>query len=231
MDASAQHSKAERLAVLVRDLERSRGAPAAFPRRLRWADGVIGTIRPFDRADVANDQLVGRMCAWRNTHRQAFFTQFEATLESTRYWLGEIVDNPARALFLIGDEVGHPVGHCGARDIRPDGAEIDAILRGEWLGHALLMTLAVEAVIEWLFRDLRIDRSYARVFADNARSIRLFLSLGMRVVRWESFRPLTDGGVIRYGPAGDLDHPNVRKVAHLELQRAEFRKFVPSESS
>jgi RimJ/RimL family protein N-acetyltransferase len=231
MDAGARRSEAERLAVLVRNLKRSGGAPAAAPRRLRWGDDVIGTIRPMGHAEAANDDLVARMCEWRNGHREAFFTQFEATLESTRNWLEQIVDDPGRAMFLVSDAAGRPVGHCGARDIRPDGAEIDAILRGERPGHALLMTLAVEAVIGWLFGDLRIDRSHARVFADNARSLRLFLSLGMRVVRWESFRPLTDGGVIRYGPADNPDHPDIRKVAHLELRHEDFRRIVASASS
>jgi perosamine synthetase len=228
MIAGAQRPEAERVIVLVRDLKQSGGAAAGFPRPIRWAGGVIGEIRVLNGADVTNDDLLNRLCTWRNRHRTSFFTQFEATLESTRNWLVNLVlDDPQRALFLVSDEAGRLVGHCGARHIHPDGAEIDSIMRGERLGHGLLMKLAVRAVIDWLFKDLRVHRTYARVFADNSRSMRLFLSLGMTVTRWESFRRVTQAGIVRYEPTGELNFSNGLKVAHMELLSEDFRNFVP----
>jgi RimJ/RimL family protein N-acetyltransferase len=229
LEAGEQHERTDKIAAVLRDIKRGGAVTAGLSGAIRWDDRVIGTIRPLNRADASDEALLARLATWRNRHRSAFFTQFEATAESTRTWLVKLIlDDPQRILFLVSDDADRPVGHCGARDIRPDGAEIDAILRGEPSGHRLLMMLALHATIEWLFETLRVDRIHARAFADNARAIRLYATLGMTITRWEMFQRVIGDGVVSYEPVdeeGPCDH---RKVAHLELLRGDFRQVAPT---
>ena len=153
------------------------GGVTGFSGAIRCDDASSGPSGRPTRRDASDETLLERLATWRNRQRSAFFTQFEATVESTRTWLVKLIlDDPQRILFLISDDANRRIGHCGARDIRPDGAEIDAIMRGEPSGHRLLMRLARHATIEWLFETLRVDRIHARTFADNARAIRLYAS-------------------------------------------------------
>jgi perosamine synthetase len=229
LETGEQHQRADKIAAVLRDIKRGGAVTAGLSGAIRWDDRVIGTIRPLNRADASDEALLERLATWRNRHRSAFFTQFEATVESTRTWLVKLIlDDPQRILFLVSDDANRPIGHCGARDIRPAGAEIDAIMRGEPSGHRLLMMLALYATIEWLFETLRVDRIHARAFADNARAIRLYATLGMTIIRWEMFQRVIGDGVVSYEPAdeeGPCDH---RKVAHLELLRGDFRQVAPT---
>ena len=227
MEAADERERAEAIAAVLRDIKRG-GGVTGFSGAIRCDDRVIGTIRPLNRADASDETLLERLATWRNRHRSAFFTQFEATVESTRTWLVKLIlDDPQRILFLISDDANRPIGHCGARDIRPDGAEIDAIMRGEPSGHRLLMRLALHATIEWLFETLRVDRIHARTFADNARAIRLYAKLGMTITRWEMFQRVIGNGVVSYEPADEEGPRDQRKVAHLELLRGNFRQAAP----
>jgi RimJ/RimL family protein N-acetyltransferase len=229
LETAEQRERTDKIAALLRAIKRGGGDTAGFSGAIRWDDRVIGAIRPLHRADASDEALLARLATWRNRHRSAFFTQFEATVESTRIWLVKLIlDDPQRILFLVSDDANRPIGHCGARDIQSAGAEIDAIIRGEPSGHRLLMMLALHATIEWLFETLRVDRIHARTFADNARAIRLYATLGMTITRWEMFQRVIGNGVVSYAPADEEAPGDHRKVARLELLRGDLRQVAPT---
>lgn len=220
---SPSPADAETIASAIRDLKQGSPPSSCVPGLLVWHDQIIGRLRPLRRADVEDDGLLTLLLTWRNRHRTAFYTQFEATLASTRNWLSTLVlDRPDRIMFLITDEINRPVGHCGVCNVCPDSAELDAVMRGERLGHSMLMVLAERALLKWVFDVLRVGRVHAHIFEDNISSIRLFLSVGLTISHREMFRMVMEGGVARYVPMGNTASEDGRKVAHLELLRSAF---------
>jgi len=222
MNPSSQ-ADAGTIAAAIGDLKQSGAHDDDFPLPLIWRGRIIGHFRPLGYVDANDVNLLTHLQNWRNRHRTGFFTQFEATLESTRNWLSTLIlDRPDRILFLITDETNRPIGQCGACNIHPDSAELDAVMRGERLGHPMLMVLAERALLRWIFDGLRIGRVYTRVFGDNVSTIRLFLSIGLTIGRWETFRMITEGAFTRHEPASNFESESGRKVAHLELSRDRF---------
>jgi RimJ/RimL family protein N-acetyltransferase len=196
------------------------GAAFGFPRSIPWQGCSIGELRPLTRTDADSDLLLDKLGTWRNRHRTAFFTQFEASRDSTRLWLTTIVlDRSDRVMFLVSDEESRPIGQCGLRDIGPTGAEIDAVMRGERHGHPRLMALSVAILVHLVFEELGLGLVQARTFADNTRSIRLFADLGLNVTGREIFKPVSEGNVTKYEPAGESECPGGRPVVHMELRR------------
>jgi RimJ/RimL family protein N-acetyltransferase len=195
---------------------------SGFPKRIEHNGSPVGSLRPLTRADVDDGALMQRLCDWRNRNNESFFTQSPVTLESTRHWLGTtILGAPDRVMFLICDAQGEPVGQCGVRNLCPQSAELDAVMRGERRGHGNLATFAERVLLAWLFETAGVEKIYTRIFTGNVPSMRLFVGLGMRIVRREAFAPVADGTTLRYEPA-DAGAPGAREVAYLEMLRTEF---------
>jgi RimJ/RimL family protein N-acetyltransferase len=214
---SQEGASAANAALARRIAELKTGGGAGFPRELVIRGKAVGAMRSVGFADLRDDGLITQLKQWRNQHSSSFFTQFEATAEGTRRWLADILDSADRVLFLVCDVSGEAVGQCGARNITPDTAACDAILRGEERGHPFLMTLAERALMEWLFDALGVRHLHTQVFADNFAAIRLFRSLGMTVTRMDWFKRTAEGKGTRYMPAGGETSSDCRKVAWLEM--------------
>ncbi len=213
--------------AVIRDLKYD-ASHDEFPVRLMWNDEIVGQLRPLHYIDAENDDLLVRLKNWRNQHRTAFFTQFEATVESTRNWLRTLIlDRPDRILFLITDSEYRPIGHCGACNICSESAELDAFIRGEQLGHGMLMVLAARTLLRWLFDRLGVSRAYCRVFDDNVSAIRLFQSLGLTIAGRETVSMIAEEELTRYEPASHLESESGRKVAYLELGHDRYCAIAP----
>jgi RimJ/RimL family protein N-acetyltransferase len=199
-------------------LKRGDAGAGDFPGVLVWQNRIIGRMKTLTYADANDENLLASLAAWRNNNVSSFFTQFEATVASTSKWLSDIIlATPNRIIFLIADESGRLAGWCGTSSVSPDGAELDGVIRGERGGHAMLMILAERAMLDWLFKELGVDRVYARIFSDNISSVRLFLSLGLKIVRQQDFQKVVEGNFVRYEPIlGSASGP-VRKLAYLEM--------------
>jgi len=215
---SREDASSENAPLARRIAELKTGGGAGFPRELAIRGKAVGTMRSVGSADLHDDRLITQLKQWRNQHSLSFFTQFEATAEGTRQWLADILDCADRVLFLVCDASGGAVGQCGARNIAPDTAACDAILRGEERGHPFLMTLAERALMEWLFNTLDVRHLHTQVFADNFAAIRLFRSLGMTVTRMDWFKRIAEGKGARYVPVGGETSSDCRKVAWLEME-------------
>jgi RimJ/RimL family protein N-acetyltransferase len=161
------------------------------------------------------------MSNWRNAYRESFFTQFHASVEGTRNWAHSMILNQRdRILFLVSEETGRTIGHCGVCNVSASEAEFDAIIRGERDGNPALMLAAQRVLMRWLLRDLHLKRLHARIFYSNIASMRLFKELGMTVSKVETFDAVIDSATLHYVPTGRLTDGIGKKVAYLELIRS-----------
>jgi len=112
-------------------------------------------------------------------------------------WLDGRLASAATRLWIVSDEIG-PVGQLRA-DLADGVAEISLAVaperRGQGLGSAMLRQALSAVAAAW--GDVRLR---ARVFADNAASLRMFRRCGFREVDTEG---AAGGGVIVFELAGD----------------------------
>lgn len=213
-------------------LERLKQADASdhgFPRPIVGNGGIIGQMRPLTYADANDEQLVSRLQTWRNRHRAAFFSQFEATREGTRQWLTKgILDRPDRILFLMSDAMARPIGHFGISNVCRESAELDALVRGEPRCERDFMLFAGGMLIDWTLAELGVTTLYARIFADNTLCIRVCLRLGLQICARETFRVVSEEGMVRHEPMGQLQPGDGREVVRLELTREHYLANGPA---
>lgn len=139
----------------------------------------VGLLAPINR-HLANDvAIVNSLADWRRRFKRFFFTQFEVTSARTQNWLNEIVvKDDTRILFLIKDATDKLTGHVGAANISGDSAELDNFIRGERGGDPKLMLLSGLSLIGWLYGTLKIEKIYARVIANNFRTLSVYEAAG-----------------------------------------------------
>jgi len=138
------------------------------------AIGDRGFLVPVSKVHLADESLLQRLTAWRNTNVHVYPTQFNATLESTRSWLKDrllAVDD--RMLFLVTDAKGKVFGHLGFNGCHNDEAffEIDNVVRGELEGEQGLFSAAIQALVEWARTTVAVEGFFLRVMDDNPRAI------------------------------------------------------------
>lgn len=139
---------------------------------------AIGHMVPVTQAHLADDFVIGKLTEWRNRNMGRFLTQFVATPERTRRWLGDVVlRTPGQMMFLVyaGDRL---VGHYGFKDLTRDDVLLDNAMRGEPGGHPALLTAAGRALNEWLFGTAGVRTIYGYVLADNAPALMMNRQLG-----------------------------------------------------
>jgi RimJ/RimL family protein N-acetyltransferase len=144
---------------------------------------VKGTLVSHMRMPALDDLHIRCVADWRERHKHWYPTVFPYNLAGTRAWIEkQVIANPERILFFLWTPDGELWGHLGLATFRFDDdvafCEIDAVMRGRAdLAHGL-MTPAVQALIDWAKQDIGIQRIGLRVFADNARAIKLYERLG-----------------------------------------------------
>jgi len=133
-------------------------------------------LRPIAAAD--NPRLV----AWRNSDdvRLKSFNQPPFTLEKQETWYAQYLHDPGQIRFIIEHRELGPVGCCGLTDIRREEATAAlAIYLGEPAARGRgLAREALELLIAYAWRDLRLHRITAEVFADNPAAAKLYEKAG-----------------------------------------------------
>lgn len=163
-------------------------------------DGTrIGFLACLDRT-VANDlKIISLMTSWRQYYMQYFLTQFEASNERTKAWINNIVlPSNDRLMFLIHKEDGGLVGNSGVCNIGDGYCELDNLIRGIKGGDPRLIYYCELALLNWLYRDLKMNYVNLHVFSNNLPTIRLHKSVGFQIQRSHSLSKTEKQGITSY---------------------------------
>lgn len=149
-------------------------------------DGSDCALEMMTKKLVEEPESIELLVKWREENAHAFPAQFKVTLDGTKIWCQKaVIENPERVLFWVLDKNGVKVGHIGLFRLSPDGqhVEIDNIVRGEIPSAKKIMRHAIRRMLEWQRKDLRVPKSYLRVFSDNPSAIRLYEDLGYKEIQ------------------------------------------------
>jgi RimJ/RimL family protein N-acetyltransferase len=178
--------------------------PEQLALRAQAAGGEPIRLRPLQAVDAhISPRDVTLLTQWRNQHRSAFLTDFEATDERTRRWLTTVAgpDN-SRILFMVEAAGAIPFGHVGLCNVDDTYGELDNIVRGGAAPRGAMLA-AAHALCAWARSSLGLARIGVRVMADNP-AVGFYEKLG--------FRQVKDIALAYQGAAGEgrwleLDHP------------------------
>jgi RimJ/RimL family protein N-acetyltransferase len=199
MDSNAGAFRESVLARLSRMKAGPYGGPTALIR-VPLDDSRALVLRPVAPGPGADaDRDIELITAWRNRHRESFLTWFTATSEGTRLWLEAMRQTEDRILFMIEAD-GIAFGHLGVChfDVAARSCEVDSVARG--LDDVLPggMTLALKALLNWVFGELNCAETFVRVFADNTGAVALYERCGFRLIRTVPLEPVTENAVVRW---------------------------------
>lgn len=139
---------------------------------------LCGFLRPITKDYRKKMPELGDLLAqWRNEHPEPSANAFTATAESTEKWLDEqILQRDDRILFLIENLAGEKIGHIGYAnfDFAKISGEVDAVLRGNKTVAPGIMTAALNSLLYWGIKELRLDVITLRIGPENAQAIAFF---------------------------------------------------------
>lgn len=131
---------------------------------------------------LAEDDL-DMTLAWRNREdvRGWFKHSDVITPEAHRAWFASLQQTDDALMFIVEDAVSHvPVGQVSIYGIdREVGeAEVGRFIAAPGASGKGLIREAIAALVAFAFSELGLQRVFLEVYADNARAIRLYESLG-----------------------------------------------------
>lgn len=138
--------------------------------------GELVWLRPVEKADLIGESLYDAELA----HYAGFKAPFAP--EAQERWFGKLLEQTGQSMFqFVVSPLGsrRQIGGCGLRSIdRENGnAELSIfMLRGSW-GRGL-GTDAVNALLDFGFGELRLERIYLHVFDYNTRAVRSYEKSG-----------------------------------------------------
>lgn len=185
---------------------------------------VVGRLRPIHGNFTSEE--IRLLVEWRNQNREAFFSWFTATEEGTEKWLREqILAREDRILFFIETLDRVPFGHIGLTnfDYSIKACEIDNVLRGKPGFVKKGMSIALQALINWVFAVLGANSVYLRVFSDNQRALEFYTRSGFEIVKRVPFRRVENGNVIRWVEAEeDAGAVFEKYLSYLRIERDRY---------
>jgi perosamine synthetase len=181
-------------------------------RSISLPDGH-GFLAPVCELHLQDEQLIQKLCQWREANALAYPSRFLVTPETTKVWLQKsLLDVADRLLFLVLDKHGQPIGHLGlANGLNTNGEiEIDNVLRGVSTAQPGIMSLAVKALIKWAQEILSPTLISLKVLEDNEKAIKFYHQLGFKNSELIPLRQHNSDRGIYYQPqsADDLNNPD-----------------------
>ena len=143
---------------------------------------TIGFLRPITadfRTTMAD--CVELLDQWRIENPCMSPSRFPITHERTERWIiDSIINNDKRILFLIQSLANRYIGHMGFTNICPEqcSAEIDLVVKGQKDTPYGFMTCAMNAMVQWGKRELRLEHIAVVVLWDNACGISYYKRCG-----------------------------------------------------
>ena len=140
-----------------------------------------GFLLPLCELHKDDNKLIETFAQWRKENYFAYPTRFPVTFEGTAKWLQEsVLATEDRILFLVLNRQGKPVGHMGFANAINDACRIEAdnIVRGDKEGNRGIMSLALQALLNWAEDTLWPEEIFLRVLDDNPHAIQFYEKLG-----------------------------------------------------
>lgn len=143
----------------------------------------IGFLVPVCRLHVDDENLISVLSKWRKENFFAYPSQFEVTDSGTKSWLvSKLLDVEDRLLFLVVNKHGKPIGHLGWANGLNDNMEmeVDNVVRGEKEGNPGIMSMAMNALIDWAQEMIGPSEISLKVFSDNESAVNFYRKLGFQ---------------------------------------------------
>ncbi len=196
--------------------------------------GGRGYLLPVCRFHAEDPELVATLAQWRQENASAFPTQFPVTLSGTADWLRRrLLEAEDRLLFLVADARGRLVGHLGLANALGESAEVelDNVVRGVRGVAPGIMSLAVQALLDWTTEHLRPRQIHLRVFEDNTHAVAFYRRLGFAEAQRIPLRRHQEGERIEYRPLcpGDTAPPD-RVFLRMVYRPPEDQAWEPGET-
>lgn len=158
-----------------------------------WLRPVAASLPTLLEADA------GRIAAWRNRNREAFFTWVTFTPGATLEWLrGVYANTPTDLLFMVEAEGFRPFGHMGLSnvDTAQSVCEFGRVVRGEPSPFPGAMTVATQVLLSWAMNAQHLRKVFLKVFETNRQAVALYERCGFRVKERFGLHRQERGGTI-----------------------------------
>lgn len=160
----------------------------------------IAYLRVASKSSLENPDEIKKMAKWREKHSWWFPAQFKVTTEGTKRWFeNQVLKTGDRFLFMIDSPSGETIGHVGLYrfDYKNRSCEIDNIVRGEDILPGV-MTHAVDTLIHWSKRTLKLRSLHLTVYQDNKRAIKLYRRVGFIQTHTVPLKKIVENGTTRW---------------------------------
>ncbi|MHA1409550.1 MAG: GNAT family N-acetyltransferase [Candidatus Odinarchaeia archaeon] len=161
----------------------------------------VSEFVPIGLSAKDNVEIIKLLARWRSENMDAYPTQFPVTDEGTQRWIyNQLIEREDRILFFIQRLNGCKIGHIGLSEFNflERSCEIDNVVRGEKNIMKGIMTFALNTLLDWSIRKLKLKKIYLRVFLDNTRAIALYKRCGFKELEKIPLEREIEGDVIKY---------------------------------
>lgn len=154
-------------------------------------------LRPFCSADAeaiyhnwASDPQVTRYLTWR------FHESIRESERLLKEWLGNYRHKNYYQWAVVLRSLGEPIGSIGCAEVdrRHQVFELGYCMGKKWWGNGL-MTEAANAVVDYMFHDVKCRRIIARYARENGASRRVMEKIGMLPALQEAETMRTVNGI------------------------------------
>ena len=163
---------------------------------LKGEFGPTFSLVPLSVIHLENLQIIELLCNLRNNFISIYPNATDATIESTKNWLSDLVfNNNSRILFLVVDKLGKIHGHLGIWLRDDERLELDNVLKSPESGISGLFSTAVITLEEWINELINASFLNLRVLDSNKHAIKFYSDLGyVEVSREAMFWQLNEAG-------------------------------------
>lgn len=147
--------------------------------------GYPCVLRPLGAWCLDHPEIIRLIADSRRRNQIAFPAIFNLTYEGTLAWFKKrVIEDPERILYGVFDANGCMVAHAGYAtfDWTSGDGEIDNVMRCDDTAPKGLMTHVTQALLNYAYDTLGLASVSLRVFGDNHRAIKLYMSCGFTPV-------------------------------------------------
>lgn len=176
-------------------------------------------LRPVAPADLE------RLVAWSQDPEVSQFLDgdYPVSLEDASEWLHKVLGDRHNKRWAILTKGGRLIGDVELDHItwRSGDAELRICIGEKNFWNQGFGTDAVQTLLRQAFSEMRLNRIYLRVFADNVRAIRCYTKSGFR----------KEGRLERLDQSGTPREIFLMRILRTEYERTQSRKPMGSDMS